>query len=146
VFLEPDSERCSGLPGVLHAACGASQLVYSTIFVFIPVTLLFGCQMSSYGVICAEGDFDTCVLEYLRDGSCLSTCVCELDPLRFFFYALCFLLMSIAPRTDLSYLLLLRICIIVSRSFRMFSGVSWYEISLFHSMLALVNIHNYDSD
>jgi hypothetical protein len=47
---------------------------------------MFGCQMSSYGVVCAKGDFDTCVLECLRDGSCLSTYVCELDPLGFFLY------------------------------------------------------------
>ena len=84
MFLEPDSELSSGLSGVLHTACGASQLVNSTVIIFTSGVLVPCCQKFFYGVVCAEGDFDVSVFEYLRDSSCFSAYVCELSPLGLF--------------------------------------------------------------
>ena len=83
MFLEPDSELSSGLSGVLHTARGASQLVDSTV-ISISGVLVPCCQKFFYEVVCAEGDFDASVSEYLRNGSCFSAYLCELSPLGFF--------------------------------------------------------------
>ena len=54
MFLEPDSELSSGLSGVLHNACEASQLVNSTVIIFTSGVLVPCCQKSSYGDVSAE--------------------------------------------------------------------------------------------
>ena len=77
MFLEPNSELAAGLSDVLHTACGASQLVYSTVIIFTSSVLVPCCQKFSYGVVCAEGNFDVSVFEYLREDSCFSAYVCE---------------------------------------------------------------------
>jgi hypothetical protein len=51
------------LTGVLHVACGASELVHSTVVIFAPGMLVLCCQKFFYGVVCAKVDFDVGVLE-----------------------------------------------------------------------------------
>jgi len=54
-----------------------------TVIIFTSGVLVPCCQKFFYGVVCAEGDFDVSVFEYLRNGSCFSAYVCELSPLGF---------------------------------------------------------------
>ena len=68
VFLEPDSERSSGLTGVLHAdPCFMLHVGQFSWYIplFSYLLLVSSCLVVKffYGVICAKGDSDVSVLK-----------------------------------------------------------------------------------
>jgi hypothetical protein len=90
MFLEAGAERSSGLPRVFHVTDGASNLIYSRVFIFALVEVIF--FVSSFlSVLLVECDFYLCILENFSNGSCFSAHGNEFCPLCFLYARVMFI-------------------------------------------------------
>jgi hypothetical protein len=121
VFLEPSFEGSTCLARVRHLTVGVSQLVHATSPVFA-LGVVFLCEVFSDRIVCCECNCYVRVFKYFSDVTGFLPDIRE--PCPFFILCMCVAVFEFRYVMVWSYLLLARICFMISVSFSLHSGDS----------------------